>query len=417
MKLLLSVFLTPDYITKYRTPAINKKSQSKFDRIDKFLTMVESISIVDWESVDIYLSFDPKWEKFKPAVSKYLNDIYPNRILGERLSLISHWINATKNYDSQDVVLLQTNDDHLLVPNSKSYLDEIENKLKADDSIKMASLTHFPEFRGLLHRDEVAGTLDNGNTILVNSAIGTILVKGHFLHSWFHKQSFPSDLKLVRPDNPFGKSVIFSASKLLIPERELMRHMDGYSHALLYRPLPPIRNTKLFSGENNEIIDLAPWKIGLWPMAQFGYRGKGVDFYKQDHEEDESFLVSLRTDIANQISLNALAINLRSSLKLINIKYRDNYLYKSILSLFLFSNLNILRNTPDLIIQKFFFKSTKGFQVNDLTLKGRRLLIFNLGFTRGQLLFYMQKYWWLMPKNAKLTYLILRNKFSEKLKK
>jgi hypothetical protein len=417
MKLLLSVFLTPDYITKYHTPAINRKSNSKYDRIDKFLTMVDSISIIDWESVDIYLTMDSKWEKFRPTITKYLNEIYPNRVLGERLSRISHWRNATKNYKSNDIVLLQANDDHLLVPNSEIYLKDIEQTLIKDHSIEMASITHFPEFRGLLHREKDFGLLENKNVVLVNNAIGTLLVKARFLQSWFDLNNFPDDIKLVRPDNPFGKSVKFPASQMLIPDREVMRHMDGYSHALLYRPLPPIRNTKLFSGESGKIVDLAPWKIGLWPMTQFGYRGRGVDFYKQHHDEDESLTTSLRIDAANQISANALAINFRSSLPLINLRYQDNYLYKFLVMLLLFSNPNFLKNLPDLVIQKLFRKSGNDLDLNNFPLNGRSLLVYNLGFTRGCFVFFKQKYWWLMPRNAKLTYSILERKITKKPRK
>jgi hypothetical protein len=417
MKLLMSVFLTPDYITKYRTAAITRKSQSAFDRIDKFFSMIDSISIFDWESVDFYLSMDPTWEKFRPSIVKELNDVYPNRVLGERLSLISEWRNATENFSAEDIVLLQSNDDHVLIPNSESYLSNIEQVLTTNDTINMAAVTHFPEFRGLLHKEKRSKPLEEKNVILVENAIGTVLVKGHFLQSWFDYPNFPTDIKLVRPDNPFGKSVSFPASKLLIPDREVMRHMDGYSHALLYRPLPPVRNIKLFSGAKAEIISLKPWKIGLWPMAQFGYRGKGVDFYKQNHDPDDSVLTSLRVDVANQISANALSINLRSSLALINPRYQNAHMYKLTIIILLFSNVNFLRNVPDLAFKTFCRNCNKNSKADYPSLNGKKLLVHNLGAIRGTLIYYRQKFWWLMPRNLHLTYSILYGKISKTLRK
>ena len=348
---------------------------------------------------------------------KYLQGVYPNRVLGERLSLISEWRNATKSYSSEDIVLLQANDDHLLIPNSKKYLYEIEQTMIVDNSIKMSSITHFPEFRGLLHRENIDKPLMGNNFILVCNVIGTILVKAPFLQSWFDNQSFPRDIKLVRPDNPFGKSVSFPPSKMLIPDREIMRHMDGYSHALLYRPLPPIRNTKLFSDRSDRIIDLDSWKIGLWPMAQFGYRGRGVDFYRQQHDNVESLFTSLRIDVANQVSANALSINLGVSLTSINPRYRDSYSYKFILSVLLLSNINLLRNIPDLIFQKFHQNSSTKQSINQTTLTGRELLVNNLGFVRGMLIHFRQRFWWLMPNNLGLTYSILKRKVLKNLRR
>ena len=417
MKLLLTVFLTPDYITKYRTSAINKKSGSEFDRIDKFLTMVDSIKNIDWESVEIYLSMDPSWERFRPEITKYLHGIFPNSVLGERLSLVSEWRSAIENFSDEDTILLQANDDHILVPDSISYLKDLEKKMAGDESIKMSCVTHFPEFRGLLHKEKELQPVGEENVILVDNAIGTLLVKAHFLKSWFSSQNFPSDIKIVRPDNPFGKSVSFPPSKLLIPDKEIMRHMDGYSHALLYRPLPPIRNTKLFSEKSKTINDLKPWKVGLWPVAQFGYRGKGVDFYKQNHDENESLVKSLRIDLANQISANALSINLQRSFTLINPRYREIYFYKLIIIFLLLLNYNFLRNLPDFALQEIYDKSGKDRTVNDITLSGKKRLIYNLGFLRGTVIHYRQRFWWLMPRNLHLSLSILKRKIVKSLRK
>jgi hypothetical protein len=413
MKLLLSVFLTPDYITRYRTPALNKNSQSKYDRIDKFLTMVHSIAEINWESVDIYLSMDPKWKKFEPLIHDQLNTIFPNRILGERLSLVSQWRNATAEFSAKDIILLQANDDHALVPGSKNYLHEIGNIMSSENSIKMSAITHYPEFRGLLHRERKIAVPGRPNTIRVDNAIGTTLVKGDFLRSWFNSQNFSQEIKIVRPDNPFGKSVYFPPTEMLIPDREVMRHMDGYSHALLYRPLSPLRNTKLFSEESSLINDLQPWKIGLWPSAQFGYRGKGVDFYQQNHEANETFLNSIRIDIGNIVAANSLSINFQSFLSILNPKYSKNNLYKFFIFFIAVLNINVFRNIPDFIIQDNFPKTKGNLSKNPSLVNRRKSLIYNLGFFRGSIIFFTEKFWWLMPKNSNLTSTVLLRKMKK----
>jgi hypothetical protein len=412
MKLLLSVFLTPDYITRYRTPAISKNSQSKYDRIDKFLTMLDSITEITWESVDIYMSIDPAWKKLKPSIQNHINSVFPNRTLGERLSHVSQWRNATSGFSAADIVLLQANDDHALLPESKDYLYEIERIMSTETSIRMSAITHYPEFRGLLHRQKKLGVSGKPDTILVNNAIGTTMVKADFLRSWFSLENFPDDIKMVRPDNPFGESVRFPNTKMFIPTREVMRHLDGYSHALLYRPLSPLRSTRLFSESKNEIIHLSPWKIGLWPSTQYGYRGKGVDLYHQIHSANNSLMKSIRIDIGNQIAANSLSINFPRSLGSLNPKY-SRITYKFFICLISVLNINVFRNLPDFIMQFTSPKSIENLINGEFTLNKRKLLVSHLGFFRGNLIFLKQKYWWLMPANSAITYGILVRKIKK----
>jgi hypothetical protein len=305
MHLLASFYLSPVGLgqQKYRIAAI-EPNQDPFFRIGRCLTGFQTLKRVEFESVRVHFDTDPAWLYLKPVIARAIQQIIPSaEVITERLYFASDWVKASRKYSPSDVILLHANDDHALLDNaSVRELERLANVLKEHEKNPMAAVTHFPEFSSMASSRAKGTTGPSGfRQFPVRSAVGSTLVRGDFLQSWFVEEKFGATEVIVRPDNPLGRSVRFPESQILVPNLEVMRHMDGYAHVLTHRPLAPLRNLVLFTPHNREQsfqFLSETWETGLWPQRLFGFRGSGCDLHITDPSGIDGFWSLVRVQVA-----------------------------------------------------------------------------------------------------------------------
>ena len=283
--LIVSAFVTPEGLSRYRLGRI--MSSSADFRFERFLTSVQSMSDFPWASVRFFIKLDKAFEPLKEELLSTLREVFPRaKIDLFRLEWPAQWRDTFDQYPSEDLILLNANDDHAMVPGSSFVLQKLAHELRIRDDVQLGLVSHFPEVSGQLIREHQrrAGQISRAlhdRGMPVRSSIGTVLAKSRFIKSWFGVGVFSESERVVRPDNPFGRSVEFDEVIALVPEIEIFRHLDGYSHAGLYRPVPPLRNT-LELGKSGAKLTSFDWQSGLWPMPLFAYSGRGVDVFQVD---------------------------------------------------------------------------------------------------------------------------------------
>jgi hypothetical protein len=358
MHLLISVLITPTGLNKYRLGAID--ASSELFRIERFLTAAASLRTIKWESVRIFYQLDEIWGRYYDEVDSFLQSIFPiSTIEHQRLMLREQWFNSSNYYGDNDVILLQSNDDHALISENHEELIAMSQILKTSSTCRMGAVTHFPEMRSLVLGNK--GLLVNNENekfsyTEMTYAIGTQMVRGDFFKSWWKPGSFFDDELIVRPDNPFGNSVVFDPTLTVVPKVEIFRHMDGYSHIFLFRPLAPLKNRVTWDSAGLFRMSQLDWNYGLWPTAVSGFRKSKIDTYKV---KGDGFVSELRALVGLLQSHWALRISMGASKKVLSSgEIRSDLLFyvAACISLFTFP---VARNLPDSILDFIWNRSCK----------------------------------------------------------
>lgn len=307
-----SVYLTPLGLGKfsYNLGKITEL-EDRFFRVSRFLTMLYSFRNIPWDEVEIYLETDLELQEVNKKIKVSILEIFPDAVIHNfRLDSRLKWENASEKYDDNDVIFLQANDDHALISNTVSEFLDVANKI--NNEFPLGQVTHFPEILGTLHREKLKNfgrNLNRERYVDAVGAIGTILVNAGFFKSWWQEGKIPDHEKIVRPDNPFGKSVVFFKAKMLVPTSELVRHLDGYSHVNLNYPVSPLRNLLVFNQEITPyfLISSESWISSMWPTQLFPYARENSnkilntsDLVKVSYKSDEprGILSDLRIGVA-----------------------------------------------------------------------------------------------------------------------
>lgn len=278
--LLVTVYITPHGLSNYNLGAI-RKSHATF-RVGRFLTSLESMAAIQWRTVTIHFEVADEFFDFKGEIKNYIRQLFPAAQIHEfRLEYPSQWREAFSKYESSSLVLLNSNDDHAILPNGESGLRSLVETMNKNSSIEIGLVTHFSEFVGFLSRERIKAFFLRRQSLpprqlMMDFSIGTILVRADLAKKWFEEGSLLEIGRIVRPDNPFGPSVTFSPTIAIVPTDEIFRHLDGYSHARLFQPIPPLRNVIDLDPQAKTFIR-RPWKLGHWPEKLFAYHGSGAD--------------------------------------------------------------------------------------------------------------------------------------------
>ena len=362
--LLINVFVTPIGLNKFKIEKI--KSESETFRIDRFLTACSTFNSVPWDSVLIHLKLDSCWMHLEPDVHSALKVIFPSAlIMNYRLEKRSEWEEVSKRYPDGDVILLQANDDHAVVCQDSNYLSEYLNIFYENSRFDIAALTHFPEMQTLIsNTSETNGiTSERLQSGRIHYAIGTQLVKSSFFKSWWQEGKIKNDTYIFRPDNPFGESVVFKPTEMLIPKMELFRHLDGYGHIGMHRPLGPLRNL----GNLDEFIRkdflAQPWTLGLWPSRVIAYSGSGYDMH--DTYSHLGGINKLRIGVALLQSHWALKYMPFRAKEILSSLQVNNFIFVISTSIVATLSFPILRNVPDFLIEETIrFLKTRLFNLH-----------------------------------------------------
>lgn len=352
--LLISVYLSPTGLAdnKYNIKQVYEPNDSFF-RLSRFMTSLITLKHIDFKTIKILFDVDNIWVNEIGAVLNAISSIFPDALVEPyRLLSISQWREVSRNYTNDDVIFLQTNDDHALVAQELSVLYEMASLMHKNMFAVLGSVTHQPEFFNLAasRGNSINFLTENLLGIHTNYAVGTTLVRGDFFKSWWDGDWSESEL-IARPDNPLGKSVTFENSMMVVPNIEILRHMDGYGHISLQKPLAPLRNLVHFSDfayPRSLISESIGYSRGYWPRSIYGVTKKGVDLHKVFYSR-ENFISKILVGVARLQSNWCLRISLPSRKFILGNKSLNRFELFFIYTLAL-TSWSVLRNLPDLII-------------------------------------------------------------------
>jgi hypothetical protein len=352
LHLLINVYVNPYPLNKFKTKHVQTGSETF--RIDRFLTSCLTIKNIPWETVSINVKLHESWSARTDELNAALLHMFPKaEIKNQRIENRQTWAVAVSHYEPDDLVYVKANDDHAFVCQSVEYFEDFCSLLADNSELKMAALTHFPEMHNLaeISNPEDVASYGDHVAVKVNYAIGTQLVRASFLQSWWAPGRISDATVIFRPDNPFGESVSFENSQMLIPNIELFRHLDGYSHIFRQKPLTPLRNLVNLSDFPNSINLGSSWRIGNWPYPLYGSRGFGCDLHSIALSGAKSS--GLRRNVATLQALWAMNIHVRSGARHLRLANGNSpILMFSSIVLALFSP-PVIINIPDWFIMNF----------------------------------------------------------------
>jgi hypothetical protein len=364
--LLINVHISSVGLNTYKLGKI--RNYPKF-RIDRFLTTCESLSKVNYKSVKIYYSLDEKFKNEGKKIKSLLYKIFPSSfpdINEYRNESISEWRDLSRAYCDDDIILFTTNDDHGFVAQDTKVYEEMVTYLKMNKIYELGLITHFPEMIGRLGRVK---NMDNISSNLfsttIDYVIGTALVKGNFFKNWWADTEWDKDPTQViaRPDNPFGRSVSIKKTNALVPKKEILRHLDGYSHVFAFKPLQPLRNT-YFNLEKNHI-----WNYGYWPIRIKPDSLPSIDMHRVLIDKQDKFFRKCLTAIARLQACWAIRFYPENFKYIISTDEINNKLLRILVLLITSISLPVIRNIPDYLIEKIYISIYKLFNIIEIKIK------------------------------------------------
>lgn len=234
------------------------------NRVDIFLSTLDSLKILPIDSAEFYLTFDETTFWGEKLVKHFISILpFQTRIINKRLEYYKEWEQASNSVKLKESkqLLLFANDDHCLI---QSNLDEFSRimkvQLEATDTFTdkqiLVPVSHFPEPHAFVPVSRVISKLikfKDDLLVPVVTPIGAVIMNPKDFKSWF-KYDFTKGTRFVGPENPFGPSVIINNGYHLIPKFELFRHFDAYSHIGLKGWPYQVMDTTIKSKGNEEII-------------------------------------------------------------------------------------------------------------------------------------------------------------------
>lgn len=319
--LLVSVYLSAQGLSfqRYRL-GFAEEADNQYFRIERFLTGLNSLRAISWASICVYFETDEIWQHLKPEIAQKIAEIWPEAIVRSfRLDNRQQWEKASLVYEDSDIVYLHANDDHALVSLSSQNFDECVSMLVDHPEIQLGAVTHFPEMTAMLYRERFKHFKNSLSRVVeVGYALGTTLVRASFFKSWWRPGNFDETEIIVRPDNPLGNSVTFPNVKQYVPKAEVIRHLDGYSHVGLFKPLYPLRNVSRFREEQDSPSQITSWTRGYWPRNTFANNGVGIDLHLTQVPDSVGLLNQFQLGVARLQAGWALRISLLDASTLFN---------------------------------------------------------------------------------------------------
>ena len=308
------------------------------NKVDQFLCVIHSISKIDFYSIDFYLQFDSEYINVKHAVYSRIYKLFPTAVIhNNRLETFQTWKDAFSRISNKvDFILLKTNHDHAFVHESYEDFAYFLEDLQSLGPRSLGAISHWPEMIGQHGLRPVPSNRPNLVNFLqvTNWTIGTCLVSRELFKEWW-QHDFTDGDRVTRPDNPFGASVNFDSTPMLIPPREFFRHLDGYGHvnvksrlAAPVRPCCQIDKGELFHNE---------WKRGKYYFAFSKF-----DLSIMPSCKDERVLPFLNLALL----ASAHTLNIRNLFQILRHKNGGPSHMKHLILLFVFINIDFLKKMP-----------------------------------------------------------------------
>jgi hypothetical protein len=314
--LLVSVFITNKSLSSAGNLG-HSRTGSSLERLEIFLTSLRSWAKMGLKKSYFFIELDDNFVEYRDLVAAEieLNFIEPI-IEWKRLLYFKDWSKISTFIKDQnaELITLMANDDHAYVhTGSRPFLDfskEVLQLAERNEGRALGDMTQLPgPIRILsLYSNFNPNKGDTKRSFKVNTMHGSCLVTPKLFAEWWDAD-FTEGKRIPRPDNPFGPSVKFHSTNVLIPPVEILRHMDGIGDGTRitrkYNVLRPscriLINQGITQGRPNRYLLETPWTYGLWPSSPYSHnRNGGPDLYLMFPNGD-SLIERFRVDMSRLI--------------------------------------------------------------------------------------------------------------------
>ena len=308
--LLVSVFITNKSLTQVGDLG-HSRTGSSLERLEIFLSSVHSWSMLGLKNAYFFIELDDEFVEYRDVIASEIMMNFNNPIVKwSRLLCFSDWSEISEVLTQQniDLITLITNDDHPYVQaNSQPFQDFVNQVIalsEVNEGRVLGDLTHFPgairtlSFYSTFHPNKG----ESARSHKVKTIHGCCLVTPKLFAEWW-AYDFTDGNRIPRPDNPFGPSVQFESSIVLIPQVEILRHIDGYGEGTRlsqkYNVLRPTCRIKERIGSlDSQKLVVSPWGYDLWPsVPEFYNKREALDLYNS-FSRSNSLMERFRVDVS-----------------------------------------------------------------------------------------------------------------------
>ena len=259
LEIIYSCLITNDRIIKAETYNVVDTDDV---RVEQLLTTLKTTNVIQSIKQHLYISFSNELSQYQDVTRQLLNKIEIHGPFHSRLERYSDWRSISDDLEA-DCVLLMSNHDHAFLFADDNLFKEYIEFIAQQPIGCIGSVTHWPEYLStekLTLTDFKIGGLPVMAKV-TNETIGTVLVRRETFQSWF-AVDFTGGSKFVRPDNPFGPSVILNKEKMYVPPFEFFRHLDGYEHIGITSTYSSNLAPTVYISSDREILESA-WSEDL----------------------------------------------------------------------------------------------------------------------------------------------------------
>lgn len=294
--LLVSVFITNKSLSSAGDLG-HSRTGSSLERLEIFLTSLRSWAKMGLKNSYFFIELDENFVEYQDLVASDIELNFINPIIEwKRLLYFKDWSKISKFIEDQnaELITLMSNDDHAYLHISpKPFLDFSKEVLELAERNEGRALGDLTQLPGPIRLLSLFSTFnpkrgDIKRSFKVETMHGSCLVTPKLFTEWW-AVDFTEGKRIPRPDNPFGPSVKFHSTHVLIPPVEILRHMDGIGDGTRitrkYNVLRPscriLVHHDTTQGRPNKYLVETPWTYGLWPKSPFSHnKNGGPDLYQ-----------------------------------------------------------------------------------------------------------------------------------------
>jgi hypothetical protein len=265
MILLINVIITNHrkhgfHYNRYGLPGSN--------RLDIFKYSLASLAILDWSKVIIYCHLDNPYKPRWIELESWIHQLFSNaKVYNYRNWLTKHWRDAyyrDLSSENDRFIWFMGNDDHIFLDYNLDMVKKIIELMGNDPSPDISCyFSHWPEI--IRYSGEKPHYAGDTAWFMWNNHDAIQIITKEVFHRWWFNWDW-GQRNVTRSD--FMKFTINYPLKCYVPFRELVRHFDGYSHALHAPDLcPPLAIPSGFFDKNMKIAYCHP--TGLEPNRKY----------------------------------------------------------------------------------------------------------------------------------------------------
>jgi hypothetical protein len=255
MILFLNVFVTEKRFVQFDSRYKKHFADHRFapSRLSVFYYMLASLAVIPWKHVIIYYQLDEMFQDHIKETNKYIDELFENALIyNYRNDRQDKWQTATQkilDISGDDLVWFSCEDDHIFIDYELNLHKKIQKKLekmKKKHEFVSCYYSHWPEMFALSHKSkapvrwnrEIIETNSLYNVIKWRNSDGVSIINKNLMKYWWFSHDYGNRI-LRRTDDHESGAIESPEIYTIIPNRELVRHFDGYSHVGIDKNLCP----------------------------------------------------------------------------------------------------------------------------------------------------------------------------------